>query len=118
MATNKFIPPVFEEFSWTSGGLKANGATLPARAFDDLAQATRDITAGLGVVVGILEQDAISACNSEQPILGVQHSADLLRMAHRSLAMLNDEASRSMDSWGSYLAKKERMAGTNGTAAA
>jgi hypothetical protein len=83
--------PIYQAFEWSAESYRA---TVPANALTQQANTVRDITGGVGVILGMLERDVIAKDNCDQPIFNSLDAATLLRHCIRSMAMLTAEAER------------------------
>ena len=98
MANEQFTNPVYEQFHWAPDAIRSDAVQIPGRVFANFADATRDITSGMEVVLGMIERDLIEQSGgSERQILNPNDSANLLRMACRSMEVLKTESERMMD---------------------
>ena len=90
--------PIYQAFEWYRPN--THRATVPAYVLAKQGNMVRDISAGVGVILSMLERDRLAHDDGEPQILGNQDAATLLRHAIRSMEMLRDESERLTD-WAS-----------------
>lgn len=74
---------LFEPFSWLRE---------PANRCIDCTEATQDISAGVALILELVESSVLAKDCGERPILSVTNSGMLMRLAITSLGLLHDHA--------------------------
>ena len=74
---------LFEPFSWLRE---------PANRYKDCTEVTQDISAGVALILELVESSDLAKDCGERPILSVTSSGQLVRLAITSLGLLHDHA--------------------------